>query len=113
MGVIIAFILARLALRSRLRIAPHESEAVFHSCRYYGPTVGRFAAVAHARSATRCYYAARWIAELFPDCGRGGGGVSALPQLGPRNLSDCNYDWVSLFRARQALRAWRTPRSPL
>jgi len=67
MGVIIAFILARLALRSRLRIAPHESEAVFHSCRYCGPTAGRFAAVAHARSATRCYYAARWIAENSSD----------------------------------------------
>jgi hypothetical protein len=31
-----------------------------------GPTAGRFAAVAHARLAARCYYDTRWIAGLCP-----------------------------------------------
>jgi len=44
------------------RIAPHEPEAV-HPWNYRGPTAGRFAAVAHARLAARCYYDTRWIAE--------------------------------------------------
>jgi hypothetical protein len=44
-------------------IAPHEPEAV-HPCSYRGPTAGRFAAVAPARLAARCYYDACWIAEI-------------------------------------------------
>src|SRR5262249_44548254 len=51
-----------------LRIAPHEPEAVFHSCCYRGPVAGRFTAVAHARLAARRYYAACWLAEIPPPC---------------------------------------------
>jgi hypothetical protein len=45
-----------------VRITPHEPEAV-HPCNYRGPAAGRFAAVAHARLAARCYYATCWLAE--------------------------------------------------
>jgi hypothetical protein len=55
------FLYLRAFTRSH-HIAPHEPEAV-HPCRYCGPAAGRFAAVAHARLAARCYYDARWIAE--------------------------------------------------
>jgi len=49
-------ILRQLILAVRSRIAPHDPEAV-NPCRYRGPAAGRFAAVAHARLATRCHYA--------------------------------------------------------
>ena len=45
--------------------APHEPEAV-HPCRYLGPAAGRVATVAHARLATRRYYATRWLGTPGP-----------------------------------------------